>query len=82
MKYRSNSCEKVYYENIAPLKRLASREGNIFWKSSRSEKVAPQKKIDNAEYCFSEKLAFFQNVALLKKLMLCRGTCFEKATLL
>ena len=44
MKYRSNSSEKVYYENIAPLKRLTSREGNIFWKSSLSEKVAPQKK--------------------------------------
>ena len=30
MKYRSNSSEKVYYENIAPLKRLTSREGSIF----------------------------------------------------
>ena len=51
------------------------------------EKVAdlkrqPSRKKGDVEYCFSEKLAFFQNVAFLEKLMLSRSTCFEKVALL
>ena len=61
---------------------ITSIEANVFQKSGCSKKVALQKKRYNAKYHFSEKLAFFQNATLLKKLMLYRSTCFEKVALL
>ena len=48
--------------------KVAGIEGNVCWKSCRSKKVALQE----------EKSRFLEHVALLKKLMLCRSTCFDQ----
>ena len=76
MLWKSSSCEKV-----------AAIEGNVFWKNSGSKKVTLQEIVDNAEYYFSEKLAFFklnssEKVDIVYKYLFRKSICSVDAFIL